>query len=52
MGAILAPPEVAYADPRLVWVVPLGNAVSVVAFAMFLGPLTLLAWADPWWARG
>ncbi len=44
--------EAAYADPRFVWVVLLGNVVSVGAFAIFAGPLTLLAWADPVWARG
>jgi plant 4alpha-monomethylsterol monooxygenase len=51
LDAALAFLEAAYADPRFVWVVLLGNAVSVGAFALFGGSLTLLAWADPGWAR-
>jgi sterol desaturase/sphingolipid hydroxylase (fatty acid hydroxylase superfamily) len=51
VDAALASLEAAYGDPRFLWVVLGGNAVSVGTFAVFAGALTLLAWADPAWAR-
>ncbi len=41
----------AYTDPRFAWVVVGGSLLSMVAFAAFALPLTLLAARDPAWAR-
>lgn len=41
----------AYTDPRFLWVVVGGSALSMLAFAAFATPLTLLAARDPAWAR-
>lgn len=38
-------------DPRFLWFPLAGSAISVLAFLAFAAPLTLLAWADPPWAR-
>ena len=47
MSAVLA----WYREP-LFWLFPVGSlVVSVVAFALFAGVLTWIAWADPVWAR-
>ena len=38
-------------DPRFWWLTIGGSIVSMVAFALFAGLLTWLAWAEPKWAQ-
>lgn len=41
----------AWRDPLFLWFPVGGTMVSMIAFATFATPLTLLAWRDPAWAR-